>query len=235
MRHTFVVLIVSVFSLVTIPRSKDAAAAERALSVTRQQTDTELHKAEGSLMSQVRLAHQQQSQSEPGAGQLGADPTSQQTPPPDLQVPQAGQTAYTDPLYSFSIAYPQSFVVQPQDTAKLAQFTPTPVASIFFMNPTMAAGALAGVEPPDLAVRIYQAEAVDSLQSWLRAVGLASAASGATAQPYRNAHISGLKVCQATMLAPGCSVYVLHNDRVYQLTPISREGEAMLETFALLS
>ena len=84
-------------------------------------------------------------------------------------------------------------------------------------------------------MRVYQAGAVDSLKSWLVSVGLASVDSGAVAQPYRNASISGLKVCQSTMIAPGCSVYVLRSGRVYQLTPISLEGDAMIETFALLS
>jgi hypothetical protein len=103
------------------------------------------------------------------------------------------------------------------------------------MNPTMAAGALAGIEPPDLEVRVYQTGTTDSLQSWLASVGLASVDSGAAIQPYRNASVSGLRVCQSTMIAPGCSVYVLHNSRVYQLTPISREGKTMIETFTLLS
>ena len=97
----------------------------------------------------------------------------------------------------------------------------------------MAAGDFAGIEPPDLAVRVYRAEAVDSLQGWLASVGLVSAEDGAVTPPYRNTSISGLKVCRATMIAPGCSVYVLGSGRVYQLTPISVEGEAMIKTFAL--
>jgi hypothetical protein len=102
------------------------------------------------------------------------------------------------------------------------------------MNPIMAAGALAGIEPPDLEVRVYQAGAVDSLSSWLVSVGFAAVGSGAVVQSYRTASVSGLQVCQSTMIAPGCAVYILHSHRVYQLTSISREGEAMGETFALL-
>ena len=140
-----------------------------------------------------------------------------------------GWTAYVDRTQGFSIGYPNGFAVEPQDLSKSAQFTPTPIASIFFMNPTM----LAGIEPPDLAVRVYRAGDVDSLQGWLDSVGLASAGDGAVTRPYRNPSISGLRVCRATMIAPGCSVYVLGSGRVYQLTPISVEGEAMIETFAL--
>jgi hypothetical protein len=180
-------------------------------------------------MSEAELANQPQGQSEPGAGETG-----EQIPSPSLPVRPAGWTAYVDPTHGFRINYPNGFVVQPQDISKLAHFTPTPVASIFFMNPTMAAGDLAGIEPPDLEVRVYQAGAVDSLESWLVSVGFASASSGVFVRPYRNASVSGLKVCQSTLIAPSCAVYVLHSGRVYQLTPISLEGEAMIETFALL-
>lgn len=185
-------------------------------------------------MSEAELASQPPGQSEPGAGKPQAGATGKQTPRPGLPVPLAGRTTYVDPTYGFSVGYPNGFVIRPQDVSKLTQFTPTPIASIFFMNPTMAAGDLAGIEPPDLEVRVYQTGVVDSLKSWLVSVGFASVDSGAVVQPYRNASVSGLKICQSTMIAPGCSVYILRGGRVYQLTPISLEGEAMIETFALL-
>jgi hypothetical protein len=166
------------------------------------------------------------------AGESVAGATGQQPPRPGLPVLPAGWTAYVDPTFGFRIGYPSGFVVQPQDVSKFAQFTPPPVASIFFMNPTMATGALAGIEPPDLAVRIYHTGALDSLERWLASVGFTSVESGAVVQPFRNASSSGLKVCQSTLMAPGCAVYVLHSGRVYQLTPLSQEGEAMMATFA---
>lgn len=141
----------------------------------------------------------------------------------------ASGSIYTDPVYGFRLACPKDFVVQRQDVSKLGQFTPAPLASTFFMNPTMAAGGLAGIEPPDLEVRVYRAHAMRSLGAWLAASGLASPKSG---RPFRNASVSGLRVCRSTMLSPGCSVYALHGDRVYQLTAVSLEGQAMIETFA---
>ncbi len=140
--------------------------------------------------------------------------------------------SYIDPSYGFSISYPTDFTVRPQDVSMLAIFTPVPVVSIFFMNPTMASGDLAGIEPPDLEIRVYQAREADSLKGWLVSVRFATTENVSAAKPYRNPSVSGLKVCQS-MFAPGCSVYIFHNGRVYQLTPISQEGEAMIETFAL--
>lgn len=138
---------------------------------------------------------------------------------------------YVDSTFGFQINYPHDFVVRPQNVVRLAEFTPIPAASIFFMNPTMAAGDLAGIEPPDLEVRVYQVGVVNSLTSWLLSVGFTSADNSTVIQTYRNSGVTGLKVCQSTMLAPGCSVYVLHRDHVYQLTAISVEGETMINTF----
>lgn len=225
--------VVSVMALATTP-VRDAAAGDTAKSKTGQQTGMELNMIEATLMSETDLENQPQGQSKPGAAESVASETGKQTPSKNLPVPPAGWSDYVDPTYGFSIGYPKGFVVRPQDVSKLAQFTPTPLASIFFMNPTMAAGDLSGIEPPDLQVRVYQAGAMDSLKSWLVSVGFVSNDSGTVTQAYRNASVSGLKVCQSTMIAPGCSVYVLRSGRVYQLTPISLEGEAMIETFALL-
>jgi hypothetical protein len=99
------------------------------------------------------------------------------------------------------------------------------------MNPIMAAGDLAGIEPPDLEVRVYQVGVVNSLRSWLLSVEFISTDNSAVPQTYRNSNVTGLKVCQSTMLAPGCSVYVLQGNYVYQLTPISVEGEKIMDTF----
>jgi len=185
-------------------------------------------------MLEDKLAIQLQGKSEPGMGGPVSSGSNEQAPRPDLPTPPAGCSTYVNVAHGFSIGYPQSFFVQPQEVSKLSRFTPTPVASMFFMNPTMASGALAGIEPPDPEVRVYRAEAADSLKNWLFSGGIASSAGSAGYQPYRSASVDGLKVCHSTLIAPGCSVYVLHSGRVYQLMPVSREGEAMIGTFALL-
>lgn len=208
----------------------DATVRDLASGQAAQQAGTELNMVETAPISEPEQANPRPGQSEPAAGQAVAGEAGKPSPG-GLPVRPAGWATYVDSTFGFRIGYPNGFVIRPQNVAKLAQFTPTPVVSIFFMNPTMAAGDLAGIEPPDLEVRVYEAGAVDSLKHWLISVGFASTDGGAV-EPYRNASVSGLKVCQSTMIAPGCSVYVLHRGRVYQLTPISREGEAMMETFA---
>lgn len=163
----------------------------------------------------------------PSPGQSGSEP-----PPSDRGAGPPIWTTYRDPSSGFAVDYPDDFVAEPQDVARFAQFSPAPSASIFFMNPTMARGVLAGVEPPDLDVRVYDVGAVDSLRNWLAAVGRASPESGARIEPYQNANVSGVQVCQATLLSPACAVYVLSG--TYQLTTLSLAGEAMQATFTLL-
>ncbi len=218
---------VSITGLATTPGSVDASG-----NITGQPAGKGLNMNEAPRKPKTVRANHPDGQSKTGAGESEAGETANEAPHSSLPVPPAGWTDFVDPTFGFSIGYPNGFVVQSQNVSKLAQFAPAPTASIFFMNPIMAKGALAGVEPPDLEVRVYQAGAMDSLKSWLASVRFDH--SGAAIQPFRNASIDGLKVCQEALIAPGCSVYVLHKARVYQLTPVSREGEAMVETFALL-
>lgn len=146
----------------------------------------------------------------------------------------AGWSAYADPAYGFRLHVPDGYVVRRQDVARFREFTPTPVSSTYVMNPTMAAGDLAGLEPPDLEVRVYATRQAGSLETWLTQAGFAFGNSGTHAQPHVVAGMHGLKVCQSTMIAPGCSLYVLRGERVYQLTAMSAEGEAMAGTFRLV-
>jgi len=163
------------------------------------------------------------------AAAIESQPEPVTTPAPD------GWLDHVDPAFGYTLLVPPGFVARPQDVDRLRMFTPTPVASTFFMNPTMAAGDLAGIEPPDLEVRIYSAGKTDSLESWLTRAGFAYGSSGTHVEPQRVGDLHGVQVCQSTMIAPGCSIYVLHGERVYQLTAISREGEAMAATFRVVA
>lgn len=139
--------------------------------------------------------------------------------------------AHSDRAFGYTLLVHPGFVASPQDVDRLRAFTPSPVASTFFMNPTMAAGDLAGIEPPDLEVRVYSASKTDSLESWLTRAGFAYGNTGTRVKPQRVGDLNGVHVCESTLIAPGCSTYVLHGERVYQLTAISQEGEAMAATF----
>jgi hypothetical protein len=156
------------------------------------------------------------------AAELGADSESTDT------------ATYVDRAHHFRVVLPPDFEIGRRSSSELRDFTPAPVAGIFFMNPQMAGGQLAGVEPADLEIRIYSADSQESLETWLAEHEFAFGDTGTRVTPYRQGAVNGLEVCQSTLLAPGCSIYVRGGVFVYQLTPATREGEQILSTFTVL-
>jgi hypothetical protein len=146
-----------------------------------------------------------------------------------------GRELFMIPEHGFRLEYPRGFVARSQDISKLGRFSTGLLASFYVMNPTMAAGDLAGIEPPDLEIRVYSARAAQSLEDWLRSVEFVSVQQGAVGERYRIGGIDGLRICQSTMIAPGCSIFVLRQGSVYQMTAASLEGEAILDTFKFVS
>jgi hypothetical protein len=141
---------------------------------------------------------------------------------------------YTDSTYKFSVSYPADFVFRTQPAEKLAQLEPMPTASFIFMNPVTASSDLGDLEPADLEIRVYVAGQIASLDSWLTSNGLLPADGTVPLKPFQTANVSGVEVCATTMIAPGCSYFVLGSGWVYQLTPATLEGETMAETFMLV-
>lgn len=149
-----------------------------------------------------------------------------------VQEPPATTTvSYTDPARCFEIDYPSDFTVMSRDVRDLVTATPQPLEAIYFMNPDMARGNLAGIEPADLEIRVYHKGMAGSLTDWLSSAGLSGPEHGTYNRPYPGLHFSGMEVCHATMIAPGCSLYAIHGEHVFQLTAGSREGFMMIDTF----
>lgn len=174
----------------------------------------------------------------PGARRGSGD--SAPAAPADPAVPaapadHAGWVVHRDPALGYRLLKPPGFVVRARDVAQFAAFDPRPVAAVDFMNPTNAAGELAGVEPPDLALRVFAVREPGSLESWLFATGLARRDGATAPRPYRAGRTPGLEVCLDVPIAPGCSVFFRSGSSVYQLAPLSVEGEAMVRSFEVSS
>lgn len=139
---------------------------------------------------------------------------------------------YADSTYKFSVKYPPDFTFRALPAEKLADLKPTPAASFIFMNPTAAASQTPD-EPADLEIRVYAAGQATSLESWLTSNGLLPADGSVPLKPFQAANATGAEVCSSTMIAPGCSYFVIGNGQVYQLIPVSLAGESMAKTFTL--
>ncbi len=184
-------------------------------------------------MSGTELAAQPTGQSEPGAGSTNEG--SQEEPEEEGGQPQPGtMITYTDSTYKFSLSYPADFVFRAQTAEKLARLKPTPTASFIIMNPVTASSDIVDLEPADLEIRVYGAGQIASLESWLTSNGLLPANGTVPVKPFQTANISGVEVCASTMIAPGCSYFVLGSGWIYQLTPATVEGETMVDTFMLI-
>lgn len=137
---------------------------------------------------------------------------------------------YADSNYDFSVTYPASFVFRTLPDESLAQWTPSPVAGFTLMNPTTAASDVVELEPADLEIRVYSVDRTISLERWLAANGLTSADSTIPPKTIQMTNVSVLEVCISTLIAPGCSYFVMNDGWIYGLTPATLEGEAIMKS-----
>jgi hypothetical protein len=135
--------------------------------------------------------------------------------------------------YLFQIAYPQAHVIRQPQVQANPEFGPAPLAIFEFVDPAFAQGELATLQPPDLAVRVYDNSGRAPLENWLITNGKVAPDAGLVGERYEARTGIGVRVCQSVAIAPGCSVYFANEGYVYELTPLGLAGEAMLSTFAL--
>ena len=155
-------------------------------------------------------------------------------PPERETVDPATWPSYEDSVLHFSISYPSGYVIKRPDDAELTQLTPAPLAAVYFYSRQTAESDVAAVAPPEFAIRVYENAERRSIESWLAATGLASRKAGWLMEAYKGKHVSGVKASSPNFMAPGWSVYVAEGTRIFQLTPLGLEAEAMLETFRLV-
>ena len=170
-------------------------------------------------------------QSEPGGSSAEPGAEGANEMPEDPSLP-ANTTVYTDNTYKFSVSHPDDYFLRTEPAEKLNLLSPKPEVSFVILSPEKFSSDIADLELADLEIRVYSTGQVDSLENWLTASGLSE--SGSTVKPFQKAHVSGLEICASTMLAPGCSYFVLGNGWIYQLIPASLEGESMMDTFTLI-
>jgi len=182
----------------------------------------------------VASSDTQDTSSQPGSSDPGAAERASktQTKTEGAQPPSESWLFYKDLTYKFGVYYPPDYVFSAKPAEELAKLDPRPSASFSIMNPKTASSDVVELEPADLEIRLFDPAGVTSLDNWLTSVGMI--ASTDSPQPFKTANVSGVSVCASTMIAPGCSYFVMGKGWVYQLTPATLEGESMIETFVLI-
>ena len=184
-------------------------------------------------MSESELAAQPTARSDPGAG--SSDEGMQEGSAEEGGQSQMGElVTYSASTYKFSVSYPADFIFQAQPAEKLANLKPRPETAFTIMNPVTASSDIVELEPADLEIRVYRSEQITSLENWLNSNGLLPAGGTIPIEPFQTAHVSGVEVCASTLIAPGCSYFILGSGWIYQLTPTTVDGETMIETFMLI-
>ena len=171
----------------------------------------------------------------PGKGTDASPPggaVEEESLPPAMEgLPQRPWVNFASDEYKFSLEYPPGFTVEPKSADDLSNLTPSPVAAFEFLSPELASSDTPELEPPDLDLRVFDAQGAVSLEGWLNSVDLMNSDSD---EEFQTEKISGLEICSSTMIFPGCSYFFFGNGWAYQLTPASLVGEAMVNTFSLL-
>lgn len=183
-------------------------------------------------MTSEELASEPEAQTEPAASientEKWEESVGQESP-----IHSTDYVTYTDSIYQFSIAFPSdyTFNVMPHD--QLVTFNPAPAAAFTIMNPTTAASEVAELEPADVALYVFNADQVGSLNDLLVTLNLTVGGSSST--PFQAVYVSGLEVCNSSMIAPGCSYFVEGSGWIYRLIPATLEGEAIIDTLMLIT
>lgn len=174
---------------------------------------------------------QQPQSSAPGQAPSG-EGANPQSPAASLPASQASDPAtwqgYADDAGRFRISYPAHYSIKTMSEAERSTLSPVPLSGLQFQDER---GEVAAIAPPQLSILIFKKDAGQSLEDWLKASGKLSANS--FAEPYQGKHVTGIKVTSATLIAPGSSVFVVHDELVFQITPLGQEGEQMLDTLQM--
>lgn len=174
--------------------------------------------------------------SQPGSGTstVSATPTQiheeSQQPYPLDENSNPTLCPYANAEYKFKVNYPSNYKFYSLSADMIAQFQSTPAAGWVFLSPEKASSYPTDLEPPDLAIWVFDAQGVTSLQDWLSSAGLLE---GNSSNSFKTASASGIQLCATTAIFPGCSYYFLGQGWVYQLTPASPVGEEMVQTFTI--
>ena len=141
-------------------------------------------------------------------------------------------TVHTEESYGFSVAIPPEYGLKPLTEADLNGLEPMPSAGMIILRSEFLPESPSPLVTPDLEIRVHESGSSASLAAWLSANGFEE--GWREPEPFETDHVSGDILCLTTMIAPGCSYFVLGDGWVYQLIPASLEGESIIDTFKLL-
>jgi hypothetical protein len=155
-------------------------------------------------------------------------------PAESLPVVQAeSREKYADHTYGFTVKYyPKEYVLLTDDPHQ-ATTQPPAVQRVYFQRNDIAAGQVAGNEPPGLTISVFERSPGRSLHEWLDSSGLLPPGSEVSSVRLTGVK-EGLRVTLRQQPAPNEFVYLATDQYVYGLVPYGAKGGKMLRSFRLL-
>ncbi len=142
----------------------------------------------------------------------------------------AGWQVYSDSSYRFAVSYPPTYSVMAEPSAPPGGA----VKRVRFQDATILAGQFAELEPPRLAIEVFEGKpATSSLVDWLRSTGQLTQGAETAGLTLAGA-AEGVRVRLGRQLAPNDFFYFSTSSLVYKLTPLGGGSSEMYQSFRLL-
>ena len=140
---------------------------------------------------------------------------------------------HTDHTYGFTVKYYAKEYVLLTDDPHQAATQPPAVQRVHFQRKDIAAGQVAGYEPPGLTVSVFELPPGRLLGEWLDSSGLLPPGSEISSVRLTGVK-EGLRVTLRQQPAPNEFVYLATDQYVYGLVPYGAKGGKILRSFRLL-
>ncbi|MGB5844233.1 MAG: hypothetical protein WBD62_00200 [Anaerolineales bacterium] len=132
--------------------------------------------------------------------------------------------SYQDQTYRFSIDYPESYMILPEEGLSLGS-EPGLLMNVRFLDQQLASGDTADLEIPDFTIEIFDL-GNQTLETFLE-----DNLERGERERYKLGDLSGFRVYLNQMIAPNEFYYFAEYGFVYKLTPLGMYSQEMLDSF----
>jgi hypothetical protein len=133
---------------------------------------------------------------------------------------------YQDQIFQFSIDYPQSYTILPDEDISSGS-EPGSVQNLRFLDRQLADGATADLEIPNFTIEVYDL-GNHTLETFLE-----GNFERGERETIKLGDLIGIRVSFNQLIAPNEFYYFSDHGFVYQLTPMGLYSQEMLETFQI--
>lgn len=133
---------------------------------------------------------------------------------------------YRDSEYSFSIDYPDTYIILPENEP-LNEVDSELIHRVRFLDAQLAAGDTAEYEPPNFTIEIYP------LSDQTLEAFIINNIKGGNLEAFTLGNLSGIKLYFIQLIAPNEFYYFSKNGYVYKLTPLGPYSQEMLNSFQI--